>query len=524
MSFSAHSSGITLPSLSDSVQSVDVYFGKDRVWSIDLNVTLPSLNGVFAWPPPVVPYLTGATTVTLKVSGENPDIASAVVRFTDEDSVTRILNDEGVPLAINKWGRLGKTLEAGNVGVQDRILYNSEILVSQLEDMQLRPFIVGGTLLGAVRSNALLPHDDDADLAYLSEHTNPADLALEGFRVGHQLEALGYEVVRHSATHMQLYFRKESGTLDHYIDVFAAFFTEDGQINQPFHVRGEMTREQMLPLSSATIEGRSFPAPADPHHWLVINYDENWRTPIPGYRINTPRPTIRRFQSWFGSFHFKRDFWNDWYHEHRAGLSHGWGAAADEPWQDGAKWIMAQQLNQLSAPWLIDLGCGAAVLSAQLADAKPDRRVIAADYSVTALELAGERATQHGFTTAHTNLYRTTSLGLPMSQGIDGAFDIVANHVLNQLGPRALPNALRLMRMALRSGGRAIATLYGEADREGDAADPPALGFSTTELTLLAAQYGLDTDIVMLKPANQEKDRSPYGVRFMLAPHTKEVL
>lgn len=522
MSFSAHTSGITLPSLGDDVRSVDVYFGRDRVWSIDLNVTLPNLSGVFTWPPPIVPYLTGATTVTLKISGENTDLASVTARFTDEDSVTRILNDEGVPLAINKWGRLGKTLEAGNVGVQDRILHNSEILVRQLEEMGLRPFVVGGTLLGAVRSYALLPHDDDADLAYLSEHTNPADVALEGFRVGRKLEALGYEVVRHSATHMQLYFRKESGSLDHYVDVFAAFFTEDGHINQPFHVRGEMTRTQMLPFSQVSIEGRSFPAPQDPHHWLVINYDENWRTPIPGYRINTPRPTIRRFQSWFGSFHFKRDFWNDWYDGYGQNHSHEDSAAADEPWQGGAKWIMAES-DRLNAPWLIDLGCGAAVLAAQLADAEPSRQVIAADYSVTALELARERAAQHGFTAAHVNLYRTTSLGLPLSQGIDGPFDIVANHVLSQLGPRALPNALRLIRMALRSGGHAVATLYGEADRAGDPADPPTSGLTASELTRHAAQYGLETDIVKLKPAGHETDRSPYGVRFKLAPHTKEI-
>ncbi|WP_449277088.1 hypothetical protein [Leucobacter sp. GX24907] len=556
MSFSVTTAGVILPVLPEHVRSVDLCFGEDRIWSLDLSVESPGIRGRYRWPAPLVPYLRGHTEVVLRDSGDGREIARTTATFSDDDTVTRVVDGEGIPLAINKWGRLGKTLEAGNAGVQQRILDRTEELVDHLTGMGLRPFVVGGTLLGAVRSNSLLPHDDDADLAYLSEHTNPADVALEGFRVGHRLEALGYELVRHSATHMQLYFRGEHGQLDHYVDVFAAFFTEDGRINQPFHVRGEMREDQMLPFSTVTIEDRPFPAPADPGHWLVINYDENWRTPIPGYRLATPRATIRRFRNWFGSFHFTRDFWNERYAQDGVGsdsdVGPGAGAAgvgvADQPWRTGAAWILAQE-RTLTSPWLIDLGSGSGALSAELArDPKTgerrDRRVIAADYSVYAREAAERRAggvdrggsTARGgnidradgadragstdqaggadFALAHVNLLRTHSLGLPVSAGIDGPFDLVANHVIDHLGPQAIPNALRLIRMALRSGGSAVATLYGAPDLSADPGEPTSWGFAPDVLQARAAEFGMDVRLQKLRPASHERRRAPYGAVF----------
>lgn len=514
MSFSVTSAGIILPSLSDDVQSVDVFFGDDRVWSIDLNTALAGPRGRYRWPKPILPYLHGSTHVTLKHSADGSVLATSHVAFSNENLTTRVLDEDGIPLAMNKWGRLGKTLEAGNEGVQERILDRTEELIAHLEALGLRPFIVGGTLLGAVRDQALLPHDDDADIAYLSEYTNPADIAREGFEIGHKLQDLGYEVVRHSATHMQLYFRNSSGHLDHYVDVFSAFFTEDGHINQPFHVRGEMRMDQMLPFSRVSIQGRDFPAPADPEHWLVINYDENWRTPIPGYRLHTPRPTIRRFQNWFGSFHFKRDFWNDLYQDH--------GESADHRWRSGADWILSQS-DELTAPWLLDVGCGAGELSAKLKFAHPDRKVIACDYSTYALAVAGRHGAEAGVTTAHVNLYRTIALGLPASQGIEAPFDFVANHLLDVLGKKARPNTFRLIRMALRSGGSAVATLYGSSDMAGNAADPTTWGFSPDALVATAEQYGVQATITPLPAANHERSRDPYGVVFSLtAGHEEE--
>ncbi len=504
MTFSANLTGVTLPALGSDVRSVDIFFGEERVWSIDLSEGRRPRGDEHEWPQPLLPYLVGSTRVRLAKSGSELELGAVDVSFTDDQVHTRVTDADGIPLALNKWGRLGKTLEAGNVGVQERILDRTAEVIANLAHMGLRPFVVGGTLLGGVRDGALLPHDDDADVAYLSTHTNPVDVAAEGFAIGHRLEALGYELVRHSATHMQLYFRGPEGQLDHYVDVFAAFFTDDGCINQPFHVRGKMREDQMLPFGTTTIQGREYPAPADPEAWLVLNYDENWRTPIPGYRLHTPRPTIRRFQNWFGSFHYTRDFWNE--HYQTGGLE------ADERWQAGRAWLLEQH-DKLRSRWVIDLGAGAGALSADLYGEDTNRTVIAADYSPAALELVAGRGAA-GVEPTHVNLYRNRSLTLPRTVGITGAFDLVANHLIESLGPHGMPQAFRFVRMALRSGGVALATLYGARDLSGPQHEPTSWAIEPGWLRDRAAEFGLRAEIVALQAQGTELARAPYGVRF----------
>jgi len=513
MTFTATPAGIVLPSLPEGTRFVDVAFDTHRVWSLDLEVDRPGFGGKLAWPPVLASYLIGSTVITLTDSQNHQELARAQVAFTSDPVTTAVLDDEGVPLVVNKWGRLGKSLESGNAGVQERIIARSAQLIDELSALGLRPFVSCGTLLGAVREGALLPHDDDADLGYLSSFTNPVDVAREGFEVGHQLEALGYELVRHSATHMQLIYRTENGSFDHYIDVFATFFSEDGHINQPFPVRGPMRPEQMLPFSTVTVRGTEFPAPADPEHWLTVNYGADWRIPNPGYRIVTPRTTARRFDNWFGLFHFNRDFWNEFYREH--------DSLTPSPWQAGEEWIYAQR-RDLTSPWLIDLGCGAGALSARFQDESGERHVVAADYAESAIATAQRAATEVGYSTAHVNLHRTNSLALPERLGIEGAFDIVANHVLDQAGPDARHNALRLVRMALRSGGSARATLNGANNAGGDAEDPRNWGVKPSELEQLAARLGLRATCEPIRSSKRERRRRPYGVSFSLDTEIKE--
>lgn len=518
---SADRSGITFHWVPASLSSIDICFDEQRVWSLDVRDIAGGTE--LPWPEALHPFLIGSSTLTIAPTGDTEALWSGEVAFTSGDARVAIVNDAGVGLSLNKWLRLAPNLTEMGQDVRDEIVRRAAVIIDNLTDMGLRPFVVGGTLLGGVRDGSLLPHDDDADVAYLSRFTTPAEVAREGYQVGRRLEALGYTLMRHSATHMQLHFATDSG-VDYYIDVFAAFFTDDGNINQPFHVRGPMREADMLPFSQVTIGGTVFPAPRVPEVWLEINYDADWRTPIPGFVIETPEPTRRRFQNWFGSFNFGRHFWNGWY-------AH---PDAYAPWEPGAEWI-TDPARSLQAPQLVELGAGGGSLTRRLAS--PTREVIATDYAREPLTHLKRLSKQANVRAAHVNLYRITSLAAPAENGVTGPFDLVAHHVFEQVTEHARPNMYRLARMALNSGGTAVGTFFTHHAADLAPDNPTTWHLTPEQLRAEAAAFGLEARVQPLAATpdaagsaatasaglseaarSAALERQPFGVTFTLAP------
>lgn len=499
--------GIVIGTLPTTCLSVDVAFDSHRVWTVELRKLAEPTPGIVQWPSPLTPLLIGTTTVTVTDSASGDEFFRDEVQFSADSARTQITNGHGTHLAINKWGDLAPDLAELSPLTLERLLSSTESLIEKLQDLGYRPFVVGGTLLGAVREGKLLPHDDDADIAFLSQHTNPVDVAAESFALGHELKSLGYEFARHSAAHIQLFFRDTNGIVEYHIDIFSAFFTDDGNINQPFHVRGPFGVNQMLPFSTVKIDGVEFPAPADPESWLVINYDENWRTPIPGYRLMTPEATVRRFDNWFGGFNFRREFWSHWFEE------------VDDrtnSWVTGKDWIASQDFKSAT---VLDLGCGAGDLAQQLAVDHPAMRVIGVDYSPAALSRARESVLATNVQFRHLNLNRLESLGIVVDASITGPFDVTANNLLEQIDHQARQNVLRIARMALRGGGSAYATSYAMHAPDVNPQDPTGWHLDQTTLRLEALELGLEVSFFSLSPTSaQERKRKPYGVSFSLVP------
>lgn len=528
---SADREALTLNAAPD-VKSVDVLFDGHRVWSIDLRASSGSTNlaSTHPWPAALRPYLNGCTALTVVDSSSKATLARAEIDFgehaTDHSSApssdpstsparVSVTNASGTWLSINKWGRLAPSLEEIGAKIHNRILEKTTEITRVLEELGQRPFIVGGTLLGAVREGRLLPHDDDADVAYLSQHTNPADVAVEGYEVGRALTARGYKLMRHSATHMQLHFKDEATGADYYVDVFAAFFTDDGHINQPFHVRGLMAREQMLPFGEVTVSDGAggefrFATPRDTDHWLTLNYDADWRTPVPGFVIETPDETNRRFLNWFGSFNYQRHFWNELYGD-ASRLTE-----LSRLWQPGHDFI-ARQASNLEAPLLLELGAGDGALGARLQCTS--REVVASDFADAPLELARERRLR----TVHLNLYRLNVIVVRNLIGTGGAFDVVASHVLEQVGHEAREGAYRVFRVALLAGGSAVATFFSRPDPNVHPEDPTLWHLSPHALAIEAARLGLGVKFEAIETQDPAvAARKPVGVIFNLTPELNE--
>ena len=68
----------------------------------------------------------------------------------------------------------------------------------------------------------MIAHDSDSDLAYLSQHTHPADVVRESYRIEREMRALGWKVVRMSAADLKLFLPLADGRNVH-VDVFGAF-------------------------------------------------------------------------------------------------------------------------------------------------------------------------------------------------------------------------------------------------------------------------------------------------------------
>ena len=460
----ADGAGIVVAPSPDAAHGpLDVLLDGRRLFSVRLEQLGTDPDGAprIPWPAALEPHLHGRAAVALRRPGGVPG-AAREVRLGGPGRFA-VVDDAGRDLVVNKWGRLGRALGDSDAGVTGRLLDHAEEVAAVLErELGLEPFVTGGTLLGAVREGRLLGHDDDVDLGYLSAHTDPFEVAREGYEVGRVLCRAGFSVLHHSSGHVQMHFEHD-GASDHYVDVFAGFLRE-GHWHQLFCIRHPARRADLLPRSTVHVEGRPMPAPADVALALAANYGPHWRTPDPAFRFDTPMATRRRLDRWFPGLHADREDW----------------ALLDPP---AAPSERARRLADRAGTPALDLGCGTGADTAHLAGRLG--RAVGLEWSETAVERA--RRTVAGYD-AEIRLVNLRDLRAVVRAGArlaaeEHAWAVLVGRLLERLDAPARDHVLRLLGMALRRGGFAVldadatgAGLAEAAERHGLAITPAAHG------------------------------------------------
>ncbi len=465
--------------------SIDVLLNDHRVWSTTPPAPAPDGRIHLRWPAALVPYLKGRATVSVRDSATEAVVAEADVQIGGSSAPIEVTNAQGRWLAVNKWQRMGASLEGDSSGMTERLISRAKVLADQLHDLGYVVSITSGTLLGAVRRANLLPHDDDIDLSILFEQSHPSDLSLESFRLEDRLHALGYVVVRHSTAHLQVMFLFDTGETDHYIDIFSAFYRNE-DFCQPFHVRTPVPRSSLVPVKTMEIAGVPFPAPAVPADWLAACYGPHWETPDPSFHFVTPLATRRRFENWFGSQNMNRVYWETEY------------ARVDERLRADGDASHLRALSRAlprSVP-VVDLGCGTAINAEVIAEHGHD--VIGVDYSYRALALA-RAATDSSFDLRYLNLYdrrRLLEFGAELvKSGRPWHFNL--QHVLEGLTKEGRGNVFLFLRLVLTERAHAFATFdtnFSTRHYRGD--KPETWHLPLTWLREEAGKHRLAVDVV----------------------------
>jgi SAM-dependent methyltransferase len=331
------------------------------------------------WPPVLGRFLDGVAQIRVT------DVAGTRVFFDHEVALGAgegridIADGDGNPLSVDKVGHLTRSFAATDVKIRDEILAGTQRALRDLrETCGVEAYLNYGALLGAIRDRAMIAHDSDTDVCYLSRHESPADIILESYKIERTMRGLGWNLLRMSGGDIKLLLPLSDGRVCH-IDIFVAFYVR-GTFYQLGNRSGHVPREVILPVSEIELEGFTFPAPADPEAMLAFLYGPSWRVPDPSFKYADPPAGVRRLDGWLRGFRSTMGRWTEFWTGPESD-------AVPRRGSDFARWV-ADQVAEGDA--VLDVGSGNGRDAVFFA--RRGMRVWAVDFSRGAIRLGARRA------------------------------------------------------------------------------------------------------------------------------------
>lgn len=437
--------GIGLWGFGDRV--LDVLFDGRRVWSFWLvrdTVAAPVGRRTIAWPHVLRRFLDGRTRLTVREHVTGAVLFDQELRFGAGEGRIEIVNAGGAPMGLDKSGRMSATFDTRSEKDVRPLLNAIGSVLDLVESAGIEAFLGYGTLLGAVREQRFLGHDSDADLAYVSRASTPVDVVRESFRLERVITQRGFHTHRYSGAAFRVDVVEGDGVVRG-LDVFAGFI-DDGRLYLMGEVGADFDMSWVYPLSTCTLEGREFPAPAVPERLLEAMYGPSWRVPDPAFKFGTSLRTEQQLTGWFRGQTVNQQAWARQFSMKREKLP-------------------PRKPSPLARRVLRDLGTGARVVDVgagrggdSLWLARRGLQVTAYDFVPQAATAVQRVAAAKGFPleVRHLNLTdRRSVLGegarLAHAPRTDA---MLAVHVADATSPLGRDSLARLASMSLRGGGR----------------------------------------------------------------------
>ena len=403
-------------------------------------------------------FLDGHTRVGITEHVSGRVLFERELAFGTSAERIQVVGKTGAPISLDKSGRISPTFDTRSADDVLPLLRAIDTVLDAIRSAGIEPFLAYGTLLGAVREQKFLGHDSDADVAYVSDFSDPVDVVRESFRLQRAVHERGFSTHRYSGGAFRIDVVEGDGVVRG-LDVFSGFIDEaprGSRLYQMGEIGTDFRREWIHPLTTCTLEGHTFPAPAVPEPWLEAAYGPSWAVPDPAFKFTTPDRVTRQLNGWFRGTSTNRAAWERTYSGNRGKLP------TVKPSALARRAVRRLTDGATVRGTVIDVGAGRAADSLWLA--RQGLTVHAYDYVPSAAHAVQAAAVEEGLDldVRMLNLDEWRSVlaeGARMAR-VEGPRIMIARHVADATNAFGRESLARFAAMALRGGGRLFVDVW----------------------------------------------------------------